>query len=90
MNLLSTKRKFQFQILGTSFDTEVVEVTLEERLSAPYRANLVLACEENIPLADALGKEALLKFRRSLGGRNATPPLPSGRGLLSSASRRRA
>jgi type VI secretion system secreted protein VgrG len=60
MNFLLKKQKFTFKISGTSFDMEVVELTLEERLSTPYRADLVLACEETVPLENAIGKEGLL------------------------------
>jgi len=63
MKTLTTHRKFQFKILGTSLEVEVVQLTLEERLSSPYRAELILACEDTIALNDVVGKEALLTLR---------------------------
>ena len=55
-----TNKKFGFKILGASYDIGVVELKLVERLSAPYRADLILACEETLTLEDVVGKEGLL------------------------------
>src|SRR5262245_24862301 len=61
--------KFDFKIIGESFDTRVVEFTLQDSLSTPYQADLVLACEDSIDLDKAIGKEGLLSIDGEKGER---------------------
>ncbi len=52
--------RFLFEVLGTSYETRVVDFTLHERLSSPFELNVSLASEDEIPFDDVVGKESLL------------------------------
>ena len=70
MSALSEKaNRFSFKILGGSFKTLVVEVTLSENVSAPYQADLVLASEDAIQLDGVVGKAGLLTIVGAAGDR---------------------
>jgi type VI secretion system secreted protein VgrG len=52
--------RFLFEILGTSYETRVVDFTFNERISSPFELNVSLASEDEIKFDDVVGKEALL------------------------------
>jgi type VI secretion system secreted protein VgrG len=52
--------RFLFEVLGTSYETRVVDFTLNERISSPFELNVSLASEDEIKFDDVVGKEALL------------------------------
>ncbi|MCX8117640.1 MAG: type VI secretion system tip protein VgrG [Desulfobacterota bacterium] len=52
--------KFLFEVLGTSYETRVLEFTLTESLSSPFELDLSLASEDEIKFEEVVGKEALL------------------------------
>jgi len=52
--------RFLFEVLGTSYETRVVDFTFNERISSPFELNVSLASEDEIKFDDVVGKEALL------------------------------
>lgn len=52
--------RFLFEVLGTSYETRVVDFTLNERISSPFELHVSLASEDEIKFDDVVGKEALL------------------------------
>jgi type VI secretion system secreted protein VgrG len=52
--------RFLFEILGTSYETRVVDFTFNERISSPFELNVSLASEDEIKFDDVVGKETLL------------------------------
>ncbi len=60
----SSEAKFLFEILGIPEkerpETKVVKFTAYEMISTPFELNITLACEDEIALAEVVGKEALL------------------------------
>lgn len=52
--------RFLFEVIGTSYETRVLNFTLYESLSSPFELNLSLVSEDEIKFEDVVGKEALL------------------------------
>ncbi len=51
--------KFLFEVLGTSYETRILNFTLYESLSSPFELNVSLASEDEIQFEEVVGKEAL-------------------------------
>jgi type VI secretion system secreted protein VgrG len=52
--------RFLFEVIGTSYETRVLNFTLYESLSSPFELNISLVSEDEIKFEEVVGKEALL------------------------------
>lgn len=58
--LTGNKTKFTFKIQGSSSKTGVLDMCVDEAMSTPFRADLSIVSEDEIPLESVLEKEGLL------------------------------
>ena len=67
--LRGSEARFLFQISGVKPELLVVRFDLSEGVSVPYELSVELACDDDVKMDDALGKECFLTLTGDGGDR---------------------
>ncbi|MCJ8501786.1 type VI secretion system tip protein VgrG [Desulfatitalea alkaliphila] len=69
MSLSSAANASRFFLEAGGHEWQIVDFTIDEKVSAPFQADVNLACEEEVPFEDIIGQNAVLTIESADGER---------------------